>query len=117
MMLSVSCLFTVLNLNAAEGVEFFEGKWKVLVEGTPSGDAEMIIALAKNSDGDLEGTIGMEGKPDAKINRVEVKDESITLYWVSSGYDVYLFMEKVDDMEIEGTLMDMFDAYGERMKK
>lgn len=96
----------------AEGTDFFIGKWKVLVEGTPNGDATMIVTFTKNADGKLEGTSGDEKgeTPTTKFTRVESKGETVTAYWVAQGYDVYLFLEKTDENKAEGSLMDMFDA-------
>jgi len=111
-------LFSVLTLQAQdkEG-EFFIGKWKVLVEGTPSGDSNMIVEFKRNEAGKIVGTSGDETgeAPATKFTRVEAKGETVTAYWVAQGYDVYLFFEKISDNEIEGSLMDMFDASGTRI--
>ena len=107
-----ACTF-LLN---AGGVNDFIGKWKVVVEGTPSGDATMVFLLTKDGDS-LKGTVQQEGE-DTVINldRIEVGDKEITIYWNTNNYDVYLWAEKIDENEIEGSLMDMFDAYGERVE-
>jgi len=107
LLISVYCS----QAQAAEN-DFFVGKWKVLVEGTPNGDATMIVTIAVNEDGKLEGTTGDEKgeTPTTKFTRVEAKGETITAYWVAQGYDVYLFLEKTDENKAEGSLMDMFDA-------
>lgn len=94
--------------------DYFAGKWNVLVEGTPSGDSNAILIL-KRVDGKLKGTFQSEGKVPAELTRVEEKGGEVTCYFVASGYDVYLFMEKVDENKTEGTMMDMFDAYGTRV--
>lgn len=115
----VGALFLMLGLvlQAGEsGYDYFKGKWNVLLEGTPSGDAKMLMDINK-VDGEIVATVIPEGQEETEeVTRVEIEEDNITVYWVSSGYDVYLFMEKIDANEIEGTLMDMFDAYGERIK-
>jgi hypothetical protein len=97
--------------------DYFAGKWSVLVEGTPNGDAKMIINLQRK-DSTLTGVIlDSTDKEIAKITKVEEKDKSVTLYFTSQGYDVYLLLEKKDDDHVTGSLMDMFDAKGDRMKE
>lgn len=113
-------LLSVSSINAqeAEG-DFFIGKWKVLVEGTPNGDAIMIVNFERNEDGKIIGTNGDEKgeTPEIKFTRVDAKEETVTAYWVAQGYDVYLFLEKIGDNEAEGSLMDMFDATGTRVSE
>jgi hypothetical protein len=111
---------SVFSLQASEkDVDFFLGKWKVLVEGTPSGDSYMIINLELNEKGEVVGTTTDESgnATPTKFTRVETSDESVTAYWVAQGYDVYLFLEKIDENKVEGSLMDMFDATGTRLTK
>lgn len=110
-------LFLVtLTVNAQDAAkDYFTGKWDVLVEGSPSGDTHMLVTLER-VDGKLTGTIARTGSPVAKIIRVEEKkDKSVTIYFNSSGYDVYLFMEKKGENKTEGSMMDMFDATGKRI--
>ena len=97
--------------------EFFVGKWKVLVEGTPNGDSYMIVEFTRNDEGKLVGSSSDEKgeTPATKFTRIDAKGETITAYWVAQGYDVYLFLEKINDDEVEGSLMDMFDATGKRI--
>ncbi|MBN1987413.1 MAG: hypothetical protein JW761_13965 [Prolixibacteraceae bacterium] len=93
--------------------EFFLGKWNVEIIGTPNGDAKMTINI-EQKDGKMEATITGEGVDPAKVDRVDAKESSVTLYWMASGYDVYLVMQKTDDNKVEGNLMDMFSAKIER---
>lgn len=110
-------ILATLTLNAQKpAADYFIGKWNILVEGTPSGDANMILSLEKK-DGKVVGILKQEGESGTPIDRVEIKENEMTVYWVASGYDVYLYVEKIDDNKLEGTLMDMFDASAERIKK
>lgn len=97
--------------------DFFIGKWKVLVKGAPSGDAIMHVEFMTDEKGKIAGTIvDDEGAaPVAKFTRVEAKEKNVTAYWVAQGYDVYLYLEKNGDNEVEGSMLDMFDATGERV--
>ncbi|MCW3807356.1 hypothetical protein [Plebeiibacterium marinum] len=108
----------VLTAQAGEKEgDYFVGKWKLLVEGTPNGDSEMLVTFERNEKGEMIGTSGDAAgeTPAVKFNRVEVTDDSVTAYWVAQGYDVYIFLEKIDDNSVEGSLMDMFDASGSRV--
>jgi hypothetical protein len=74
----------------------------------------MSIELERK-DGKLTGTVIRDGSAPAKIMRTEEKGKSLTIYFNSSGYDVYFYMEKKGDNEAEGTMMDMFDATAKRV--
>jgi len=118
MMIFVAGLMMVLanmNVNAQSEKDYFVGKWDVLVEGTPSGDAHNTLILKRGEDGNLTGTFQSPGNEPTKITRVEESASEVTVYFVASGYDVYLYLEKIDENETEGSMMDMFDAYGTRV--
>lgn len=101
----------------AQTADYFVGKWSVVAEGTPNGDAKFLVSLERK-DGKLGGIIidPATGKETSKIDKVEEKEKSVTVYFVGGGYDVYLFLEKKDNDHVGGSLMDMFDAKGERVK-
>ncbi|MDP9042607.1 MAG: hypothetical protein M3N30_11560 [Bacteroidota bacterium] len=99
------------------GADYFKGTWSVLVKGTPNGDAQMIVLLENRNDsmtGVVQDTTGAEI---SKISKVELTDSSATVYFTAQGYDVNLVMNKKDNDHITGSLMSMFDAEGERVKK
>lgn len=105
------------SVNAQDGNDYFVGKWNILVEGTPSGDSNSTLILKKGEEGKLTGTFQSEGKEPAKLTRVEINPDDITCYFVASGYDVYIWLEKIDEDNMEGTMMDMFDCYATRKKE
>ncbi|HWW40343.1 hypothetical protein [Pedobacter sp.] len=99
------------------GADYFKGKWSVLIKGTPSGDTRMIFLLENRNDsitGVVQDTTGAEI---SKISKVELTDTSAAVYFTAQGYDVSLVMNKKDNDHITGSLMSMFDAEGERVKK
>jgi hypothetical protein len=97
-----------------EASEYFVGSWKVFVEGTPAGDINMVFNLTKNDD-EWSGTISGDNRPDTQFTKVEVEQNSFTVYWTSEvGYDVFVTLEKAGENKLEGSLMNMFDATGER---
>jgi hypothetical protein len=110
-------LSTKMFAQSKSGADYFKGTWSVLVKGTPNGDARMIILLENRNDsitGVVQDTTGTEI---SKISKVELTDTSATVYFTAQGYDVNLVMNKKDDDHITGSLMAMFDAEGERLKK
>ena len=115
----VAGLFVSFKSNAQSkpGAEYFKGTWSVLLKGTPNGDAKMIFVLENKNDsisGIVQDTTGTEI---AKITNVELKDNEVTLYFNVQSYDVNLLLTKKDDDHVTGSLMSMFDAEGERLKK
>ena len=113
--------FLVLSFHAKAQTQpptdYFAGKWSIVVEGTPGGDGKM-TALLERKDGKLSGNIvSKPGAEPTKIDKVEEKEKSVTLYFNTNGYDVNLTMEKKDDDHVTGNVMGMFDAKGERIKE
>lgn len=107
-------LLSAGQVQAQEKADYFVGTWKILVEGTPNGDATSIIVFERK-DGKLAGEV-RTGQTSVKISRVEEKSNEVTAYFTSaSGYEVYIYLEKVDENKVEGSMMDMFDAKGERV--
>ena len=111
-------LSTTTNAQSKPGAEYFNGKWSVLLKGTPGGDAKMIFLLEKKDDDNITGVVqDTTGAEISKITNVELKDAEVTLYFTAQGYDVSLLLTKKDDDHVTGSLMSMFDAEGERVKK
>lgn len=109
-----SIMFSI-EAKAQAPADYFVGKWKVLTVGLPSGDATSVVTLERK-DGKLTGTMMQDGKPAPNVFRkVEEKGNTVTAYFTASGYDVYLFLEKKDDSNITGSMMDMFDCTGTRL--
>ena len=104
------------NAQSKIGADYFAGKWNVLVKGTPNGDSKMIFVLENKNDsiaGTVQDTTGAEI---SKITNAELKDNEVTLYFNAQGYDVNLLLAKKDDDHVTGSLMNMFEAEGERKK-
>jgi hypothetical protein len=107
--------FTV-NAQSRTGADFFAGKWKVLVTGTPYGDLKRIYMLEKSGN-TLTGVVqDSTGKEITKCSKVEVKDSEVTLYYQAMGNDVSITLIRKDDDHVTGNVMGMFDANGERIK-
>lgn len=111
-------LFLAVGVNAQSkaGADFFAGKWKVLVVGTPYGDLKRIYVLEKK-DNTLTGVVqDSTGKEITKCSKVEVKDNEVTLYYQAMGNDVSITLIRKDDDHVTGSVLGMFDATGERIK-
>lgn len=112
--------FLVLSFGAkaqTQPADYFAGKWNVEVKGTPQGDGKMTVNLERK-DGKLSGYLTSKASPDStRFTKVEETEKSVTVYFSSQGYDVYIKLEKQDDDHVSGNLMDMFDATGERVKE
>jgi len=104
------------NAQSKAGADFFAGKWKVLVTGTPYGDLKRIYVLEKNEN-TLTGIVqDSAGKEVAKCSKVEVKDNEVTLYYLAMGNDISITLIKKDEDHVTGSVLGTFDAKGERIK-
>jgi hypothetical protein len=96
--------------------DFFAGKWEITVVGTPQGDAKMVADLTRNN-GILSGNLVNQADTTNKIPvTVEEKGNKIALFFNSQNYDVTIDLEKVDDDNLKGNLLNMFDASAKRLK-
>jgi len=103
------------NAQAQTGTDYFAGKWNVLTTGLPDGDAKMLVVFER-IDGKLTGAMLDEVKKTKNVfTKVEEKEKSVTGYFTAGGYDCFLFLEKKDDNNVTGSLMDMFDSTGVRV--
>ncbi|WP_425639067.1 hypothetical protein ACPUEN_05235 [Algoriphagus yeomjeoni] len=97
--------------------EYFEGKWNVLIKGTPEGDATIPIRF-ETIDGKTTGYFLEEGATEEKkMSSATINGDVINTSFNISGYDVTLFLKKVDADNAKGDLLGMFDAEGTRVKE
>ena len=113
----VSFLFGLgTTAQAQEAVEYFPGKWNVVLYGTPNGDAEMVMNFEKGDNNKLKGTIiNKENNETIKIDRIEEKEAAVVVYFFSNGYDISINLKKEDDNKVKGDLFGMFDVAGTRI--
>ena len=112
--LSLIFLLSFYFSNAQDSSNFYVGDWNVVAEGTPVGDVKMEMHL-EYIDGKLTGTIKNEGIDAVKINKVEEKESTITIYYNAGGYDLFLSFKKIDSNTLEGKYLNMFDAKAKRI--
>jgi hypothetical protein len=114
----ISLLLLALNVNGQSktGADYFAGKWNVLILGTPYGDLKRIYVLEKK-ESSLNGIVqDSTGKEVAKCSKVEVQDNQVTLYYQAMGNDVSVTLVRKDDDHVSGSVLNMFEANGERIK-
>jgi len=119
-MLMILCLLGAVCTSIAQTApaDFFAGKWEITVFGTPNGDAKLVADLAR-TDGKLTGQITNATDPSAEkiaITSVDEAADKITIGFSAQGYDVTVDLSKVDDDNLKGSMMSMFDATAKRMK-
>ena len=103
---------------APAATDFFVGRWEIVVVGTPNGDAKFLTDLVRK-DGKLTGTLedpAAASKDPIPITKIEEGTDKLTLYFTAQGYDVNVDLSKVDDDNLKGSLMNMFDATAKRLK-
>jgi len=116
--LMLGITFSGLSQNTAQK-DFFAGKWEFTVLGTPNGDAKFSTTLTRK-EGKLTGELSDPNNPTKEkiaITKIDEMSDKITIYFTSSGYDVNLEMSKVDENNLKGSMMGMFDAKGVRPKE
>lgn len=99
--------------------DFYLGKWEITIFGTPQGDAKFTATITRK-DGKLVGEMTNPADPNAgtaPMTNVEEADGKMTVYFSAAGYDLNIPFEKVDDDNLKGSLMGMFDCKAVRVKQ
>jgi hypothetical protein len=110
-------LSNTLHAQSNSGADFFEGRWRVSIPGTPIGDLKRIYAL-KKADSGLSGVVqDSTGKELYKCSKVDVKENEVTIYYTASGIDAYIKLTKKDKDHVSGMVLDQYPAEGERIKE
>jgi hypothetical protein len=117
-LMTVILIVIATKVNAQTQTNYFIGKWDVLVKGLPNGDAHMKFNIA-DSAGHLKGALldTSDAHKDIPLTNIEQASDKITLFFSTQGYDVNLVLTKKDDDHATGSLMGMFDALADRIKK
>ena len=99
---------------AQEPDDFFVGKWEVSIAGTPEGDA-VVEVIIERTDGVLNGRMIVEEDATEFDSIEEVGENAIKINYTAREYSVFFFWKKVDENNIEGTLLDLYDTKGVRI--
>jgi len=98
--------------------DFFAGKWEITVTGTPSGDAKLVAELVRK-DGKLTGELvnaADSNQEKIPVTQLTESADKLSMAFTAQGYDVTLDLSKVDDDNLKGMLMNMFEAKAKRLK-
>jgi hypothetical protein len=103
---------TPVSVNSPEEI-YFIGKWELMVFGLPEGDTKMLFVVEKNSEGKLSGYFTDDkGAGKDPVTKIVINKNKITVNFVGGGYDCYMYLDKKDDKNVTGSMMDMFDITG-----
>ena len=109
---------TTTSAATTSSTDFFAGKWEITVAGTPVGDAKFVTDLVRK-DGKLTGELKdpTGTRPNTPITKVEDEKEKITIYFDSQqAGEIPIVLSKVDNDNLKGQMMDMFEASAKRVK-
>ncbi|MEZ0609042.1 hypothetical protein ACAW74_11030 [Fibrella sp. WM1] len=98
--------------------DFYAGKWDIMIVGTPNGDAKMVADLVRK-DGKLTGQLTPSDANAEKIpiESIEESANKLNLTFTAQGYNVTMELNKVDDDNLKGSIMNgMFNASAKRIK-
>lgn len=99
----------------AQAPAYLLGKWNVNVE-VPGGAKQMIMKV-EEKEGKLTGGIldTATGEMKAPFTKVEKEEEVVTVYFMMSAHNVYMTVEKKDDTNFTGSMLDMFECQGAKV--
>jgi hypothetical protein len=121
-LLNTLCLLIALSATFAlsgfssPSPEYYEGKWEVTVFDTPQGTATIPMRF-ETIDGKTKGYFMEDASGTEKVmTSVTITGDNLVAYFNITGYDVYLSLVKKEEDVSRGSLMDMFNAEGKRVK-
>jgi hypothetical protein len=97
--------------------DYFVGEWNVQIKDTPMGTISVLLTLER-VDGKLVGKfVDAASSTETKMNDITEGDNSLTLNFTSEYGDLYFTLQREDDENVSGSLMDSFAVSGTRVKK
>ena len=110
-------LFATMSLAKAQiNQNFFVGNWEVLVKGTPQGDVKMPMSFELKEDKIIGKITNPETQEVATMTSVEMKGEELHAAFSAGGYDLTMIIKKKDEDHFTGSLMEMIEVEGTRLK-
>jgi hypothetical protein len=101
----------------AQSTDYFVGEWNVQIKDTPMGTISVLLTLER-VDGKLVGKfVDAASSMETKMNDITEGENSITLNFTSEYGDLYFTLQREDDENVSGSLMDSFAVSGTRVKK
>ncbi len=109
---------TLLTSSAtmAQSSDYFIGDWEVQIKDTPMGTISVVLTLER-VDGKLAGKfVDKASGVETKMNQITEQGTGLTLSFTAEGYgDLYLTLQRADDENVTGSLMDSFAVEGKRV--
>ena len=111
--------FTALlfsSASMAQNSDYFAGDWEVQIKDTPMGTISVVLTLER-VDGKLAGKfVDKASGVETKMNQITEQAAGLTLSFTAEGYgDLYLTLQRADDENVTGSLMDSFAVEGKRV--
>lgn len=114
---TIVALFAAITLTKAQtNQNYFIGNWEVLVKGTPQGDVKLPMSFEMKDDKIIGKITNPETKEVGTMTSVEMKGEELFAAFSAGGYDLTMVIKKKDDDHFGGTLMEMLEVEGTRLK-
>lgn len=108
---------SMLNVCFSQSTDFFIGSWDVVIIGTPNGDSKMIATLIRK-EGKLTGSMQDSAKTvQMPLTNVVESADNIELFFTAQGYDVSISLNKIDNDNLKGSLLQMFETKAVRRKE
>ena len=100
----------------AQSSDYFVGDWEVQIKDTPMGTISVVLTLQR-VDGKLAGKfVDKASGVETKMNQITEQGTGLTLSFTAEGYgDLYLTLQRADDENVTGSLMDSFAVEGKRV--
>jgi hypothetical protein len=96
--------------------DYFVGEWNVQIDA-PMGTISVLLTLER-VDGKLVGKfVDAASSTETKMNDITEGDNSLTLNFTSEYGDLYFTLQREDDENVSGWLMDSLKVSGTRVKK
>jgi hypothetical protein len=110
----VTLLFSSASM--AQGSDYFVGDWDVQIKDTPMGTISVVLTLER-IDGKLAGKfVDKASGVETKMNQITEQGTGLTLSFTAEGYgDLYLTLQRANDENVTGSLMDSFAVEGKRV--
>jgi hypothetical protein len=110
-------LFASTTMAQTPATDYFVGDWEVQIKDTPMGTITVVLTLER-VDGKLVGKfVDNASSTETKMNDITEGENSITLNFTSEYGDLYFTLQREDDENVSGSLMDSFAVSGTRVKK
>ena len=121
LLLSISLFIISCGVKKKAAIDPYIGVYEITVFDVDQiGDVPLTLSINKNDIGyvsnlDMRGEAAESGDYEWEIEGTKIEEEVITIEAIVAGYDVY-FELTIEEEEISGSMMGMFDVEGSRVK-